>query len=32
MEINLITQAYSGGKVNILKDYSKNHYEKKKSS
>jgi len=29
MEINVITQADSGRKVNILKDYSKNHWEKK---
>ena len=32
MEINLITQADSGGKVNILEDYSISHCEKKKRS
>jgi hypothetical protein len=30
MEINLITQADSGGKVNILEDYSISHCEKEK--
>ena len=30
MEINLITQADSGGKVNILEYYSINYCEKKK--
>jgi len=29
MEINLITQGDSGGMVNILEDYSINHYKKK---
>jgi len=32
MEINLITQADSGGKVNILEDYSISHWGEKKSS
>jgi len=31
MEINLITQADAGGKVNILEDYSISHWGKKKS-
>jgi hypothetical protein len=30
MEINLITQADSGGKINIPEDYSISHCEKKK--
>jgi len=30
MEINLITQANSGGKVNILEEYSISHCERKK--
>jgi hypothetical protein len=30
MELNLITQANSGGKVNILEEYIINHCEKKK--
>jgi hypothetical protein len=30
MEINLITQGDSGGKVNILEDYSINHYGRRK--
>jgi len=31
MEINLFTQADSGGKVNILEDYSISHWKKKSS-